>query len=1186
MGGTNITEEPDNELTRYLLGELDEPEEEQLELRLLTDQDYAQKFDLAVNDVIDRYVLGEFKEPQLGRVRDYFFKSRERQQKLRFAMALQEQKSQKVSLPQQSTMPLTRYLAIAASVLLVIGIGFIYWSTRRSQPNRDEGLIALQAAFREERPVEGRLSDFNYVPLPNQRGGSGKVDYVQRDLAGTLLLKSLRDNPTAAAHHAAAKYYVMLHEFEQADKEFAAALALDPQNAKIHNDFGAALLEEARGQASNENNHQLELYGRSLEQVQQALQLDNSLLEAHFNRALIFQAMRPSEQAKEAWQEYLRRDSNSPWADEARKNLKIIEQQQRGTSKEEDDKVKTFLAALGNSDDIAAWKVISASYTSAGNEITNLFIDCLLGVEPVNDHLDRSTTLAGLIYVAKLEGERTGDRFTSDLVNHYERAGPKLNSTLAKARYHMQTAYASFQKSQFREAINEYKRAKLNYEQAEDNAGKVFVEYRLAHCYVLLPDPQQARLIFEQLITICEKNQYRWLAAQCLSGLAHASADVSEYSKALQYSAEALTKLEQAGDINGILKSLNQLADFNEAINQVPTALGYLSRGLALAETSATEPKQEWTILTEIGFSTTSLKLPAAALFYHKEALQLAKQLGIPLLISRSASYVGSTYATMQMYPEAVNEATRAFEIGRNRGDRTGTEIMAHASLQLGDIYREAGKCGDALTHYDYSLRLYQDLKFDFHAYVAHKGKLRCFLVTTDNRAAHDELLTVLNLSELYRKKITEESQRNTFFDAEQEVYDSAIAYEAGVEQDYVKALEYSEQSRARSLLDAVQRGRRKNKAHDLNAPIVTAPLTVAEIQQRMPRGSQIVQYAVLDDKVIIWVVTQTKIEHEEVAIKAPVLAEKVNAFLNDVDQPPATGSYVSDRGSELYRTLIQPIQHHLDNRALLLIVPDKILNYLPFAALTSPATSRYLIEDYDLGAAASGTLFVSLSAAAKQKSGSREEFMLSIGNPRFDRGLFKSLRDLPASVDEATSVAGLYPKHKLLVREQATESTTRAELEKSDVAHLAMHFVLNEQSEVLSGFPLAPERSNGAGADRFDGFLQSYEISSLKLNRLRLAVLSACQTGIERQYSGEGAVGAARPFFIAGVPTVVASLWSVDSDASAELMVKFHQQRRNRLSVTQALQQAQLELIRGDARYRHPYYWAPFVAIGGVTSD
>jgi CHAT domain-containing protein len=206
------------------------------------------------------------------------------------------------------------------------------------------------------------------------------------------------------------------------------------------------------------------------------------------------------------------------------------------------------------------------------------------------------------------------------------------------------------------------------------------------------------------------------------------------------------------------------------------------------------------------------------------------------------------------------------------------------------------------------------------------------------------------------------------------------------------------------------------------------------------------------------------------------------------------------------------------------------------------------------------------------------------VGNPKFDRERFSSLRDLPSSLTESKTIAGLYENHRMLSPDEATEANVTAELAKAEVAHLAMHFVLNDQTEMMSGFPLTPEPSNNGMANRFDGFLQSYEICRLDLRRMHLIVLSACQTGIEKQYRGEGAVGAARPFFIAGVPTVVATLWPVDSDASAALMVSFHKRRRAALSTTQALREAQIEMLHGDdAQYRHPYYWAGFLSIGGL---
>src|SRR5262249_49906623 len=180
----------------------------------------------------------------------------------------------------------------------------------------------------------------------------------------------------------------------------------------------------------------------------------------------------------------------------------------------------------------------------------------------------------------------SGDRFTSDLFNYYQRAGPTLRPILANARYHMQAAYTSFKSSKFQEAINEYNKARLDYEQAGDNAGLAFVEYRLAHCYGLRPKPQEARLAFSRLLITSEKNQYLWLVAQCFYGLAHANNDSSEYSKALDYSAQALSKFEQLGDVNGVMKCLTQLADFNQALNRIPAALAYLSRNLAIVETA------------------------------------------------------------------------------------------------------------------------------------------------------------------------------------------------------------------------------------------------------------------------------------------------------------------------------------------------------------------------------------------------------------------------------------------------------------------------------------------------------------------------------------------------------------------------------------------------------------------------
>lgn len=1182
----------EHKLRQYLLCQLAEAEEEQIEVRLLTEPGFAEELDIVVNEITDDYIADKFEGAERKQVEDHFFKSSERRDKLKFALALKERKYDLRADKGRKKSSFGPYLAIAASVLLLAGGGFYIWRVSSSNAELNKGLAALQSAFREERPLEARVSDFSYAPFANQRGGPARVDYVQRDRAARLLLNAATENPNASSHHALGKYYLAERQFDKAIDQFKSALELDPKNAKIYCDMGVALLEEGKMESSDpDKGKELETFARSLEHFRKALELDSSLLEALFNRALVSQYMMPSQQAAAAWREYLQRDASSLWADEARRNLKLLEETSRRTSWNTRDALKSFLEARTAGNDNAAWDVLSQSYTSAGNELTNTLLDSLFEPSATKESTESSDALQALSYVAKLELQRNEDHYTADLVTHYGRATPEIRSLLASARKHMKAGYALFTQSKFSEAIGEYTAAKLSYGKAADPAGTALVDYRLGHCYILLNDLKKAHSALQHLSTTCEASDYRWLFAQCLYGLAHASASANEYSKAIEYSDQALARFERAGDPNGILKCLAQLADVNQSLNRTERSLGYLSRGLALASEIRAEPMQRWGILVQMAFNMSSMQLHEAEIFYDKEALAVALEMGRPLIISRSYGYIGSAYATLKMYPEALNEATKAFETGKSILEAGGLEIMANASLQLGNIRRQAGQCEQAIEAYNKSIQLYGSLHLDYYSYVAHKGKLLCYIAGTDNGAVGEELHTVLGLSELYRSKITAESERTSFFDVEQGVYDLAIQYEFVRMKNPVKAFEYSEASRARSLLDEVRRGTvvlRKSYGPDLKTPTVTIAMSLDEVQRKIPDGAQILQYAVLDDRLLMWVVSRSEIHYQEVGVGAELLGEKVRTYLAAVNTPPKSGTASQPgRGQDLYSVLIAPVEPFLDKSKFLCVVPDKILHYLPYNALISPATNRYLIEDYDIGRAPSSSLFADLSALAERKAGAFDERMVSVGNPRFNRAAFDSLLDLPSAAREAKAVAAFYPRHRLLVGDEAKEAIVRTEIASADVIHLAMHYVKNEHSGMLSGFPLVPGRSTTTGHEDSDGFLQAYEIYMINLRRPRLVVLSACQTGIEQQYGGEGAVSIARPFLVARVPVVVASLWPVDSEASAELMTSFHKHRiRDALPVAKALKQAQIDLARGDdLRFRDPYYWASFQAIGGRSS-
>jgi CHAT domain-containing protein len=216
----------------------------------------------------------------------------------------------------------------------------------------------------------------------------------------------------------------------------------------------------------------------------------------------------------------------------------------------------------------------------------------------------------------------------------------------------------------------------------------------------------------------------------------------------------------------------------------------------------------------------------------------------------------------------------------------------------------------------------------------------------------------------------------------------------------------------------------------------------------------------------------------------------------------------------------------------------------------------------------------------ARSKAGPRDEKLLAVGNPRFDRELYSQYPDLPAAEREARGISQFYRAPRVLIGEQATVRAAKHELLGSDVAHFASHYVIDPQSSLSSKLLLAKPDENEPGE------LASRDICRMKLARTRLVVLSACQTGIERQFRGEGPTSFARQFMIAGVPEVVASLWAADADATEPLMVAFHRHRQlEHLPAVEALRLAQLEMLTNDdPRYARPYYWAPFVIIGGYA--
>jgi CHAT domain-containing protein/Tfp pilus assembly protein PilF len=151
------------------------------------------------------------------------------------------------------------------------------------------------------------------------------------------------------------------------------------------------------------------------------------------------------------------------------------------------------------------------------------------------------------------------------------------------------------------------------------------------------------------------------------------------------------------------------------------------------------------------------------------------------------------------------------------------------------------------------------------------------------------------------------------------------------------------------------------------------------------------------------------------------------------------------------------------------------------------------------------------------------------------------------------------------------------SDLAQFRIVHFATHGLLDTDHPELSGlvFSLVDE----AGRPQ-NGFLELRNVYNLNLP-IDLVVLSACQTGLGKEMKGEGLIGLTRGFMYAGSPRVIASLWRVDDEATADLMGRFYRSLlKDGLRPAAALRQAQIEM-RKQKRWHDPYYWAAFTIQG-----
>src|SRR5262249_42333374 len=124
-------------------------------------------------------------------------------------------------------------IAAAVAILVVAVVGAVTWRVFFYQSDLQKGLIALNESYRQERPVEARISNLSYAPFTPTRGEPSKVNTLEQRRAEQLLSEAFSEKPDADAHHALGQMYLLQRQFDKAIEHLEQAKQTDANNAGI-----------------------------------------------------------------------------------------------------------------------------------------------------------------------------------------------------------------------------------------------------------------------------------------------------------------------------------------------------------------------------------------------------------------------------------------------------------------------------------------------------------------------------------------------------------------------------------------------------------------------------------------------------------------------------------------------------------------------------------------------------------------------------------------------------------------------------------------------------------------------------------------------------------------------------------------------------------------------------------------
>lgn len=1041
---------------------------------------------------------------------------------------------------------LTLAASVAVAVILVVSI-----SSGNLIPSRHTGVAALVTASEgaRYRPIVARVSGGFPYRDTNIRRGPGddkdKLDRLELLAAAAKIREQAEADRSVENLHALGVAYLLLREPVKATEALERALTAEThestvfqgiprsKNAELLNDLAAAY-------HTREGSTKLGLQAKAVEAVQAAWRLKKTP-EIAWNRALIIESLHIREDAREAWEQCLKMDPSSQWSAEGRRRLHDLSHApeserwpaaQRQLASMPLDRDPLVAAVNPFRQQVRVW---------CEDELLPSWGEASLKGDPHADELLKRAIAIG----AALEAA-SGEPIIRRAADAIRNARGEDAARLARGHIAFGKGRRAFLESKSSECLRWMTDA-VSELRPKLTPFAVRAQSEQAAAIFMLNDYPRALATFQRLL---REQQNESDVSSVVMARLHWAVGVLNWqtgnpAAAAHHCELALDLFRKIGerDYEAVLHTI--VADILVTEGKRDEAREHRDQALALLDRTGNE-RYKHGIIFEAAYAAIMDTQPALA------------ELLIDRVVTHDlASRNPVNACTSLMWRSAYRASRRAIDLARRdltearrfceSIDDAAVRERSVANLSVADaiVERDRGATPD-LRALDAAISYFERSQSRLGLRTAYLTRARARAAAKDDAAAESDFRAAVEQSESTRNRIDEADARVSFTATADEVFDASVEFLIDRQRE-AEALEIADRSRSRELVDSPS-------AQWASASTVAA---IEQFRTALPANVTVIEYRVLGSRVIAWVLRRQSLE----TIALPIAAEEVTWLVDDLRDGSSSARWLTACAA-LYDGLLRPLQAAVDASTSLIVVPDDMIERVPFAALYDSRRQQYVVQAQSSVIVAS----VSLFAASTSRFESRTK-------PQ-DRVLVVSA---PTSGDSSEVLEAASREGELITKEFPTTVLTRASSPKQFFDLVADATMVHFAGHAVAGTATSSRRELILGAGE-GARLGVSDVLSAPLKNVRVAYLAACETDVGPVLKSEGSATVARAFFAAGVPVVVATIWPVSDAVAGEMTRHFYRRLRAGDLPADALRRSQLELLmRRDGRVD----WAAFRIIG-----